>query len=78
MESICPVFNKFRLCTSYDEMQEIDFGVAQSVIDTTNFYRAPVHSTIESYNHFHNILILFDDLPNFPFITSETMRNYYL
>ena len=30
------------------------------------------------YNHFHNILRLFDVLPNFPFTTSETMRNYYL
>ena len=29
-------------------------------------------------NHFHNILKLFDVLPNFPFTTSETMRDYYL
>ena len=78
MESICPVSNKVSLCTSYDEMQKVDFGVAQSVADTTNSCRAPVHSAIESYNHFHNILILFDDLPNFPFTASETMRNYYL
>ena len=28
------------------------------------------------YNHLHNILRLFDVLPNFPFTTSETMRNY--
>ena len=32
----------------------------------------------QCYNHFHNILRLFDVLPNFPFATSETMRNYYL
>ena len=31
-----------------------------------------------SDNHFHNILRLFDVLPNFPFTTSETMRDYYL
>ena len=31
-----------------------------------------------SYNHFHNILRLFDVLPNFPFTTSETMADYYL
>ena len=31
-----------------------------------------------NYNHFHNILRLFDVLQNFPFITSETMRDYYL
>ena len=30
------------------------------------------------YNHFHNILRLFDVLPNFPFTTSEMMSNYYL
>ena len=27
------------------------------------------------YNHFHNILRLFDVLPNFPVTTSETMRD---
>ena len=31
-----------------------------------------------SYNHFHNILRLFDVLTSFPFTTSETMRDYYL
>ena len=30
------------------------------------------------YNHFHNILRLFDVLPNFPFTTSEAMRDYCL
>ena len=30
------------------------------------------------YNHLHNILRLFDVLPNFHFTTSETMRDYYL
>ena len=29
-------------------------------------------------NQFHNILRLFDTLPNFPFAASETMSNYYL
>ena len=33
---------------------------------------------IFSYNRFHNVLRLFDVMPNFPFITSETMRDYYL
>ena len=32
---------------------------------------------LSSYNHFHNILRLFDVLINFPFTASETMRNYY-
>ena len=29
-------------------------------------------------NNFYSILRLFDVLPNFPFTTSETMRDYYL
>ena len=33
---------------------------------------------IYSYNQLHNILRLFDVLPNFPFTTSETMHDYYL
>ena len=31
-----------------------------------------------AYNHFHNILRLFDVLPNFPFTPNETMCDYYL
>ena len=31
-----------------------------------------------TYNHFHNILSLFDVLPNFPFTTSETMRDCFV
>ena len=33
---------------------------------------------IKVYNQLHNILRLFDVLPNFLFTTSETMRDYYL
>ena len=29
-------------------------------------------------SHFHNVLRLFDVLPNYPFTTSETMLDYYL
>ena len=29
------------------------------------------------FNQVHNILRLFDVLPNFPFTTSETMREYW-
>ena len=32
----------------------------------------------QTYNQFHNILRLFDVLPNFPFTLSETMGDYYL
>ena len=31
---------------------------------------------LSSYNHFHNILRLFDVLISFPFTASETMHNY--
>ena len=30
------------------------------------------------YNRFHNILRLFDVIPNFPLTTCETMCDYYL
>ena len=33
---------------------------------------------LRTYNHFHNILRLFDVLTSFTFTTSETMRDYYL
>ena len=32
----------------------------------------------ENHNQFHNILRLFDVLPNFPFTTSGMMGDYYL
>ena len=31
----------------------------------------------KTYNHFNNNLRFFDVLPNFPFTTSETMRDLY-
>ena len=53
--------------------------IAPSLNSTTNILQwwklAQLYIT---YNHFHNILRLFDVLPNFPFPTSETMRDYYL
>ena len=36
------------------------------------------HGRMVTYNHFHNVLRLFDVLPNFPFTTSETTDDYYL
>ena len=35
-------------------------------------------TAIKSYDRFHNILRLFDVLKNFPFTTSETLRDYRL
>ena len=34
--------------------------------------------TQPTHSRFHNILRFFDALPNFPFTTSETMRDYHL
>ena len=36
------------------------------------------YCTDKSYNHVHNILRLFDVLPNALFSLSETIRDYYL
>ena len=33
--------------------------------------------SVTIHNHFYNILRLFDALPNFPFTTSQAMRDYY-
>ena len=33
---------------------------------------------LTTYNHFHDILRLFDVLPNFAFTTNEMTRDYYL
>ena len=38
----------------------------------------PYYKKFVNHNHFHNILRLFDALPNLPFTASETMRDYYL
>ena len=37
-----------------------------------------INTNMKTYNHFHNILRIFDVLANFPYTTSETMRDYYL
>ena len=41
-------------------------------------YTSVIINLITTHNQFHNILRLFDVLPNFPFATSETMEDYYL
>ena len=44
-----------------------------------NSYRVlAAHRRCFIYNHFHNILRLFDVLTNLPFTTSEAMRDYFL
>ena len=35
-----------------------------------------IRNLLQGYNRFHNILRLFDVLPNFPFTTSETIITY--
>ena len=41
-------------------------------------FKASQCFTDKNYNQFHNILRLFDVLPNFAQITSETIGDYYL
>ena len=43
---------------------------------TLLFYQ--VYILLASYNQFHNILSLFDVLPNFRLTVSESMGDYYL
>ena len=60
---------KFILTMLYFSLPTIAFTHDMEVIS---------HHVLSIYNHFHNILRLFDVLPNFPFTTSETMGDYYL
>ena len=47
-------------------------------LDTESKILTFVNTNDICYNHFHYILSFFVVLPNFPFNTSETMRDYYL
>ena len=53
----------------------------KNILDSTPFFnKFEIEKVLSklSYNHFHNILRLFDVLLNFGFTTSETMCDYYL
>ena len=47
-------------------------------IETMKLLRSTKSNITKNNNHFHNILRLFNNLPNFSFSTSETMGDYYL
>ena len=49
-----------------------------SLFATIFFLLLTIALILCTYNHFHNVLRLFDVLPNFPFTASKTMRDYYL
>ena len=44
---VSEILNKIGLCTSYDELQRIDFGLMKLVIKTTGTNRVPVLLTID-------------------------------
>ena len=47
-------------------------------IETMKLLRSTKSNITKNNNQFHNILRLFNNLPNFSFSTSETMGDYYL
>ena len=53
---------------SYGRIREIKLNVSKA---------ATKLASLCDYNQFHNILRLFDVLPNFPFTTSEMRGDYY-
>ena len=65
------LFNLF-LCDLFLILNNIDFA---SYADDNKLYTTD-ESAEKIYNLGHNILRLFDVLPNFPFTTSETNRDY--
>ena len=54
------ILNKLGLCISYDELEKIDFGLAQRVIDATGTNRTPVPPPIESSVLIHGAMDNFD------------------
>ena len=54
------IMNKLGLCISYDELERIDFGLAQRIIDTTGSNRTPVPLTIDNSAVIHGAMDNFD------------------
>ena len=54
------IMNKLGICISYDELQRIDFGLAQRIIDTTGSNRTPVPLTIDNPAVIHGAMDNFD------------------
>ena len=50
----------------------------QKVMDISLSLEYVIKQAAVIHNQFHNILRLFNVLPNFPLTTSETMSDYYL
>ena len=57
----------------YFDVLKLLLNLQESLYTSTNLFK-----NTSIYNQFHNILRLFDVLPNFPFTPSETMCDYYL
>ena len=72
----------FTLCRENFKIMEFTFVENALKLDIFTMPHSPLKIPplvliITTYNHFRNILRLFDVLPNFPFTTSETIRDYY-
>ena len=55
-------------CNSRDDLLHFSFTFSEAYITQSNTYDG---SFMWNYNHGHNIMKIFDVLPNFPFTTSE-------
>ena len=64
------LLEKLEICLKENETDCLERG--SSLVEQYENYSQ------KTINHFHNILRLFDVLPNFLFTTSETMHDYYL
>ena len=64
----CYIWNCHKITAT--NLQALSCGVAITIIVSKE------KSVKNTYNHGHNILKLFDTLPNFLFTTSETKRDY--
>ena len=70
------MFKNVRLAILFDMLPNPSFKMTTSFADIARTTAST--SKYIYYNHLHNILRLFNVLPNFPLTTGETMRDYDL
>ena len=68
---------------NHDHMQQRSLSEGanfplQKVMDISLSLEYAIKQAVVIHNQFHNILRLFNVLPNFPLTTRETMSDYYL
>ena len=75
------IYSRWKLVDNvlFDRLNRYHSNIKLTIeLNPSNFSDTKLTNINGAYNHFHNILRLFDVLPNFPLTTSGTMDDYYL